>query len=110
MKTFVITIEIEHTNRQFNSYAVQTFIAELNSPAANWVKTMKNAFRETTLGEKAESINVQYAIREQNNYVRIVMATVNNIDKWRVYVNQELKFESENHAHAFAIAEYYKQQ
>jgi hypothetical protein len=108
MKTFVITIEIEHTDRQFNSYPVQTFIAEIGSPQANWVKTMKKAFRETTLGEKAESINVQYAIKEQNNHVRIVMATVNEVDKWRVYVNQELKFETENNAHAFAIAEYYK--
>jgi hypothetical protein len=108
MKTFVITIEIEHTDRQFNSYPVQTFIAEIGSPQANWVKTMKKAFKETTLGEKAESINVQYAIKEHNNHVRIVMATVNEVDKWRVYVNQELKFETENNAHAFAIAEYYK--
>ena len=110
MKTFIITIEIEHTDRQFNSYPVQTFIAEIGSPAANWVKTMKKAFRETTLGEKAESITVEYAIREQTNHVRIVMGNINNIDKWRVYVNQELKFESENYTHALAIAQYYKQQ
>lgn len=110
MKTFVINIEIEHTDRQFNSYAIQQFIAEIGSPQANWVKSMKKAFRDTTLGEKAENINVTYAIKEQNNHVRIVMATINDINIWRVYVNQELIFESENHAHAFAIAEYYKQQ
>jgi hypothetical protein len=110
MKTFVITIEIEHTDRNFNSTPVQTFIADISSPQTNWVKTMRKAFADTTLGENAESINVQYSIKEKNNHVRIVMASVNNVDIWRVYVNQEVKFESENNAHAFAIAEYYKAQ
>jgi CO/xanthine dehydrogenase FAD-binding subunit len=110
MKTFIITIEIEHTDRSYNTTEIQEFIAGISIPQAEWVKTMKKAFRETTLGEKAESITVEYAIREQTNHVRIVMGNVNNIDKWRVYVNQELKFESENYTHALAIAQYYKQQ
>ena len=110
MKTFIITIEIEHTDKSFARDEIQSFIAEIGSPGANWVKSMRKAFKETTLGEKAESITVEYAIREQTNHVRMVMGNVNNIDKWRVYVNQELKFESENYTHALAIAQYYKQQ
>lgn len=64
MKTFIITIEIEHTDRQFKSPEVQTFIAEIGSPQANWVKAMKKAFKSTVLGDKAQDIQVTYAIKE----------------------------------------------
>ena len=64
MKTFIITIEIEHTDRQFNSPEVQTFIAEIGSPQANWVKEMRKAFKQTVLGEKAHDIQVTYSVKE----------------------------------------------
>ena len=64
MKTFIITIEIEHTDRRFNSPEVQTFIAEIGSPQANWVKAMKQAFKQTVLGDKAQDIHVTYAVKE----------------------------------------------
>jgi hypothetical protein len=64
MKTFIITIEIEHTERRFNSPEVQQFIAEIGSPQANWVKAMKTAFKSTVLGEKAHDIHVTYAVKE----------------------------------------------
>lgn len=110
MKTFIINIEIEHTDRNFSSTPIQQFISEMGSPSSNWVRTMKKAFTETILGENAHNINVTYSIKEGNNHVRIVMANVNNENMWRVYVNQEPIFESINQAHAFAIAEYYKNQ
>lgn len=64
MKTFIITIEIEHTDRRFNSPEVQQFIAEIGSPQAKWVKAMKRAFKQTVLGDKAQDIQVTYAIKE----------------------------------------------
>ena len=64
MKTFIITIEIEHTDRRFNSPEVQQFIAEIGSAQANWVKAMKQAFKQTVLGEKAHDIQVTYSIKE----------------------------------------------
>ena len=64
MKTFIITIEIEHTDRSFNSPKVQQFIAEIGSPQANWVKAMKRAFKQTVLGDKAQDIYVTYAVKE----------------------------------------------
>ena len=64
MKTFIITIEIEHTDRRFNSPEVQQFIAEIGSPQANWVKAMKRASKSTVLGDKAHDIQVIYAIKE----------------------------------------------
>lgn len=64
MKTFKITIEIEHTDRTYNSPEVQEFIAEIGSPQANWVKAMKKAFKHTVLGEKAHDIQVTYSVKE----------------------------------------------
>lgn len=64
MKTFIITIEIEHTDRRFNSPEVQDFIAEIGNPQANWVKAMKKAFKQTILGEKAHDIQVTYSVKE----------------------------------------------
>lgn len=64
MKTFIITIEIEHTDRSFQRPEVQQFIAQIGSPQANWVKAMKTAFKSTVLGEKAHDIQVTYAIKE----------------------------------------------
>lgn len=64
MKTFVITIEIEHTDRSFERPEVQQFVAQIGSPQANWVKAMKHAFKQTVLGEKAHDIQVTYAIKE----------------------------------------------
>ena len=64
MKTFIITIEIEHTDKTFNSTEIQDFIAGISIPQAEWVKTMKKAFKETTLGSNAFGIEVTYAIKE----------------------------------------------
>ena len=64
MKTFVITIEIEHTDRSFERPEVQQFVAQIGSPQANWVKEMRKAFKQTVLGEKAHDIQVTYAIKE----------------------------------------------
>ena len=64
MKTFIITIEIEHTDRSFERPEVQQFVAQIGSPQANWVKAMKQAFKQTVLGEKAHDIHVTYAIKE----------------------------------------------
>jgi hypothetical protein len=67
MKTFIITIEIEHTDKSFARDEIQSFIAEIGSPSANWVKSMRKAFKETTLGHKAHNINVQYVLKDENN-------------------------------------------
>jgi hypothetical protein len=64
MKTFIITIEIEHTDKSFASEEIQSFIEEVGSPRANFVKSMRKAFKDTTLGDKAHSINVTYALKE----------------------------------------------
>ena len=64
MKTFIITIKIEHTDRSFERPEVQQFVAQIGSPQANWVKAMKQAFKQTVLGEKAHHIQVTYAIKE----------------------------------------------
>ena len=64
MKTFIITIEIEHTDRSFERPEVQQFFAQIGSPQANWVKAMKQAFKQTVLGDKAHDIQVTYAIKE----------------------------------------------
>ena len=64
MKTFIITIEIEHTDRSFERPEVQQFVAQIGSPQANWVKAMKQAFKQTILGENAHDIQVTYAIKE----------------------------------------------
>jgi hypothetical protein len=64
MKTFIITIEIEHTDRSFKRPEVQQFVAQIGSPQANWVKEMRKAFKETTLGHNAFGIEVTYAIKE----------------------------------------------
>ena len=65
MKTFIITIEIEHTDREFNTPQIQQFIAEIGTPQAEWVKTMKRAFKSTVLGEKAHDIQVTYALKNE---------------------------------------------
>ena len=67
MKTLIITIEIEHTDKSFATDEIQSFIAEIGSPRANFVKIMRKAFKETTLGENAHSIHVQYALKDENN-------------------------------------------
>ena len=64
MKTFIITIEIEHTDRSFERPEVQQFVAQIGSPQANWVKEMRKAFKQTVLGEKANDIQVTYAIKQ----------------------------------------------
>jgi hypothetical protein len=64
MKTVVIKIEIEHTDRTFNSEPVQEFINNLGSPDINWTKQMKKAFKETTLGQGAHNIDITYALRQ----------------------------------------------
>jgi hypothetical protein len=64
MKTFIITIEIEHTDRSYNTTEIQEFIAGISIPQAEWVKTMKKAFKDTTLGRNAFGIEVTYAIKE----------------------------------------------
>ena len=56
MKTFIITIEIEHTDRSFERPEVQQFVAQIGSPQA--------AFKQTILGEKAHDIQVTYALKE----------------------------------------------
>jgi hypothetical protein len=63
MKTFVIKIEIEHTDKTYNSEPVQEFIESLGSPDINWTKQMKKAFKETTLGKDAFNINITYALK-----------------------------------------------
>jgi hypothetical protein len=63
MKTFVIKIEIEHTDKTYNSEPVQDFIKSLGSPDINWTKQMKKAFKETTLGKDAFNINITYALK-----------------------------------------------
>ena len=63
MKTFVITIEIEHTDRSFERPEVQEFIDEIGSPKTNFKKQLKKAFKETILGEKAESIEITWGIK-----------------------------------------------
>ena len=64
MKTFIITIEIEHTDRSFERPEIQQFIAHIGSPQAEWVKQMKKAFKQTVLGEKAHDIQVTYSVKE----------------------------------------------
>jgi hypothetical protein len=64
MKTFIITVEIEHTDKSFNSTEIQEFINSISLPQAQWVKVMKKAFKETTLGHNAFGIEVTYAIKE----------------------------------------------
>ncbi len=64
MKTFIITVEIEHTDKSFNSTEIQEFINGISLPQAEWVKVMKKAFKETTLGHNAFGIEVTYAIKE----------------------------------------------
>lgn len=64
MKTFIITIEIEHTDRSFETEEIQDFVKEIGSPDANFVKTMKKAFKDTILGKDAFGISVTYALRE----------------------------------------------
>ena len=64
MKTFIITIEIEHTDRSYNTTEIQEFIKGISIPNTEWVKVMKKAFKETTLGHKAFGIEVTYAIKE----------------------------------------------
>lgn len=64
MKTFIITIEIEHTDKSFNSTEIQEFIQGISIPQAEWVKTMRKAFKQTTLGSNAFGIEVTYAIKE----------------------------------------------
>lgn len=64
MKTFIITIEIEHTDRSFQRPEVQQFVAQIGSPQANWVNEMRKAFKQTVLGERAHDIQVTYAIKE----------------------------------------------
>ena len=64
MKTFIITIEIEHTDRSFERPEVQELVAQKGSPQDNWVKEMRKAFKQTILGEKAQDIQVTYAIKE----------------------------------------------
>jgi hypothetical protein len=44
MKTFIITVEIEHTDKTFNSTEIQEFIKGISLPQAEWVKVMKKAF------------------------------------------------------------------
>ena len=63
MKTFVIKIEIEHTDKTYDSEPVQDFIKSLESPDINWTKQMKKAFKETTLGKDAFNINITYALK-----------------------------------------------
>jgi hypothetical protein len=65
MKTVVIKIEIEHTDRTFNSEPVQDFIKSLGSPDVNWTKAMKKAFKETTLGQDAHNIDITYALKQE---------------------------------------------
>ncbi len=43
MKTFVITVEIEHTDKSYNSTEIQEFIQGISLPEAQWVKVMKKA-------------------------------------------------------------------
>lgn len=64
MKTFIITIKIDHTDKRFNSVEVQVFINSLSKPETNWVKTMKQAFKDTIIGHKAENISVEYAVED----------------------------------------------
>ena len=64
MKTFTITIKIDHTDKRFNSDEVQDFISSLSNPETNWVKTMKQAFKDTLIGHKAENITVEYAVED----------------------------------------------
>jgi len=64
MKTIVIKIEIEHTDRTFDSEPVQEFINNLGSPDLNWTKAMKKAFKETTLGQDAHNIDITYALKQ----------------------------------------------
>ena len=64
MKTFIITVEIEHTDKTFNSTEIQEFIKGISIPQAEWVKVMKKAFKKTTLGHNAFGIEVTYAIKE----------------------------------------------
>lgn len=63
MKTFIITIEIEHTDKSFESQEIQEFIDGISKPETNWVKSMKKAFKDTTLGKNAFNISVQYALK-----------------------------------------------
>ena len=64
MKTFTITIKIDHTDKRFNSTEIQVFINSLSKPETNWVKTMKQAFKDTLIGHKAENISVEYAVED----------------------------------------------
>lgn len=63
MKTFKITIEIEHTDRTFQAPEVQQFINQINSPDANFKKELKKAFKNTILGEKAQNINITWGLK-----------------------------------------------
>lgn len=64
MKTIVIKIEIEHTDKTFDSEPVQDFIKSLGFPDINWTKAMKKAFKETTLGQDAHNIDITYALKQ----------------------------------------------
>jgi len=46
MKTFKITIEIEHTDRTFEAPEVQQFIQHIQQPTSNFKKTMLQAFKK----------------------------------------------------------------
>lgn len=63
MKTFVITVEIEHTDKSFERPEIQQFIAHIGSPQAEWVKQMKKAFKQTVLGDNANDIQVSYSLK-----------------------------------------------
>lgn len=63
MKTFIITVEIEHTDKTFERPEIQQFIAHLGTPQADWVKQMRKAFKQTVLGEKANDIQVSYSLK-----------------------------------------------
>jgi hypothetical protein len=64
MKTFIITVEIEHTDKTFNSKEIQEFIKGISIPNTEWVKTMRKAFKETTLGHNAFGIEITYKLKE----------------------------------------------
>lgn len=62
MKTFKITIEIEHTDRTFEAPEVQQFIQFIQHPSSDFKKTMLKTFKKTALGEKAFNISVTYGL------------------------------------------------
>jgi hypothetical protein len=62
MKTFKIIIEIEHTDRTFESPEVQQFIQFISQPSSDFKKTMLKTFKKTALGAKAFNISVTYGL------------------------------------------------